>query len=73
MLGFESATFDLCLKVRRSRRSRRYSKDKKVHGQVLPKKPTLPKKVRPFKFGIEVPKTWKDVLRIDSDAGNRPW
>ena len=27
--------------------------------------------MRPFKFGIEVPKTWKDVLMIDSDAGNR--
>ena len=26
-----------------------------------------------FKHGLEVPRRWKDVIRIDSEAGNRRW
>jgi hypothetical protein len=26
-----------------------------------------------FKYGLEVPRTWKDVLRIDKAAGNKKW
>ena len=31
------------------------------------------KKRRAFKFGLEVPKYWKDILRIDDEAGNMHW
>jgi hypothetical protein len=26
-----------------------------------------------FKFGIEIPKTWDDILRLDGAAGNKKW
>ena len=32
-----------------------------------------PKGKRTFKYGLEVPKTWKDIIRIDSAAGNTRW
>ena len=35
------------------------------------KKPPSSRKT--FKHGLEVPRTWKDVVRIDAEAGNRCW
>ena len=31
------------------------------------------KKGRTFKFGLEVSKTWKDIIRIDDEASNKHW
>ena len=28
---------------------------------------------RSFKFGLEIPRNWRDILRIDEAAGNTPW
>ena len=28
---------------------------------------------RTFKHGLEAPRSWKDVVRIDAEAGNRSW
>ena len=36
------------------------------------KKPKA-KKHKTFKHGLEVPRTWKDIIRIDAEAGNRRW
>ena len=35
--------------------------------------PVPPKGKRTFKHGLEVPKNWKDIKRIDNSAGNTPW
>ena len=32
-----------------------------------------PKRIGTFKYGLEVPRNWKDLLRIDTEAGNRKW
>ena len=32
-----------------------------------------PSSRKTFKHGLEVLRTWKDVVRIDADAGNRCW
>ncbi len=35
--------------------------------------PVPPKGKRTFKHGLEVPKNWKDIKRIDDSAGNTRW
>ena len=35
--------------------------------------PVPPMKKRTFKHGLEVPKNWKDIKRIDETAGNTRW
>ena len=35
--------------------------------------PVPPMKKKTFKHGLEVPKNWKDIKRIDYTAGNNRW
>ena len=37
------------------------------------KKNKRPAKQQRFKHGLEVPRTWNDIVRIDAEAGNRLW
>ena len=36
-------------------------------------KDELPKGRRSFKFGLEVPRSWKDIVRLDTAENNRSW
>ena len=31
------------------------------------------RELKTFKHGLEVPRNWKDIVRIDAEAGNRRW
>ena len=52
-----------------SRRAKRHAR--KANAKDAVHKP--PKGKRTFKYGLEVPKTWKDIIRIDAAAGNTLW
>jgi len=52
--------------------SHRANKEHKAADHVE-EKATAPKGRHTFKYGLEVPKNWKDILRIDDAAGNRNW
>ena len=52
----------------KKRRSRRYQSDSNTKSG--PEKATAPTHKRAFKFDFEVPKRWKDIIRLDADAGN---
>ena len=56
---------------RRSRRSRADHRDARRVEKVKNKRPSK-KKVK-FKYGIEISKSWADILRIDTAAGNSKW
>ena len=69
--GFNSSTseitscrisLDRILRVRRGESKASKKKKSKSSG---------PK--RTFKHGLEVPRSWKDVVHIDAEAGNRNW
>ena len=40
--------------------------------QVSNKRKRTPKR-KTFKHGLEVPRTWNDIVRIDTEAKNRLW
>ena len=65
--GFDATTHFPTPKKRRSRRANRENEQKEE------KKQQGPKRTGTFKYGLEVPKNWKDLLRIDEAAGNRKW
>jgi len=67
--GFEASTYHPSPKKRRSRRATTEHKA----AERAQEKATEPKGKRIFKYGLEVPKNWKDILRIDEAAGNRNW
>ena len=67
--GFDATTFNpphTCKK----QCSRRYAKNNKVPAGTSHKTPA-PQKRRAFKCGLEVPKNWKDILRIYYEASNK--
>ena len=66
--GFEASTFNPN-PTSKKRRSRRYAQNPEVPAGMSHKTPTKRNKI--FKFGLEVPKSWKDILRIDGESGNR--
>ena len=72
--GFESSTYnsaptgrDLSQPIRRTRRERIALR--RAEKQDLPNT----KSKREFKYGIEVPRSWKDLIRLDTTANNRKW
>ena len=69
--GFEASTFNPS-STSKKRRSRRYAQNNGVSASTSHKTPTT-KRSRNFKFGLEVPKSWRDIMRIDDESGNRHW
>ena len=57
----------------KKRRSRRATKSDRENDQKEEKKQQGPKRTGTFKYGLEVPKNWKDLLRTDEAAGNHKW
>ena len=64
-LGFDSTSYNLSP---RKRRSRCYAKNTK-NPVVVSNGTTKDNSKKSFKFRFEVPKNWKDILRIDEDTG----
>ena len=56
----------------KKRQSRYYDRNNGVPACTSHKK-YVPKKRRTFKFDLEVPKTWKDRIRINDVANNKHW
>ena len=71
ILGFEATTFNP-VPSNKKRRSRRYAKAAKITKEAG-NAGSGQRRKRAFKFGIEVPKTWADILRLDAAAGNTKW
>ena len=70
IIGFESSTYETFpseLSVNRFKRSRRATTT------ASKKKTKKPRNQKVFKHGLEVPRNWNDILRIDAAAGNRHW
>ena len=67
--GFDMTTYNLS--PGKNRRSCCYQSDCK--NKSGPIKATAPTHKRNFKFGFEVPKNWKDILRLDGATGNTLW
>ena len=63
--GFESTIYDPLPKKAHSRRAKRARR-----AQAEAKIPDPPKGKRNFKYGLEVPKNWMDIKRLDAAAGN---
>ena len=65
--GFESTTYRPSKKKnsRRAKRARRAMTDSPVPSKKASK--------RVLKYGLEVPRSWKDILRIDAENKNRAW
>ena len=70
MDGFRAETYHPTLKKVRYRRS---VKARHLAEHTEEKKKNEPISNRTFKYGFEVPKSWKDILRIDKAAGNTLW
>jgi len=68
--GFEATTYHLSLKKHCSRRA---TNEHKAAECCIQEKATVPKGKRAFKYGLEVPKNWKDILCIYDTAGNQNW
>ena len=66
--GLESSTYDPSPKIARSRRAKRARR-----AQAEARIPDPPKGKRNFKYGLEVPKNWMDIKRLDAVAGNTRW
>ena len=49
-----------------SRRAKRHARKAHTRDEIH----KLPKGKRTFKYGLEVPKSWKDFIMIDAAAGN---
>jgi len=69
VLIFEATTFYPNPKKRRSRHAAQAEQAK----DRAEDKATEGKSKRTFKYGLKVPKNWKDILRIDTAAGDRKW
>ena len=70
-MGVEATTFNPT-HTSKKRRSCRYDQNNGVPVGKSHKTPG-PKKRRTFKFGLDVPKIWNDIIRKDDEAGNRNW
>jgi hypothetical protein len=68
-LGFETSS-DFPSKTRRSRKATIAATSRSRDEESTPQPST---KKREYKYGLEVPKSWKDILRIDKAAGNTTW
>ena len=68
-LGFDATSYN---PSPRKRRSRRYAKNTKT-SIVVSHGATKENSKKSFKFRFEVPKNWKEILRIDEAAGNSMW
>ncbi len=51
--------------------SRRAKRARRMQAEVST--PDPPKCKRTFKHGLEVPRNWKDIIRLDSATGNTRW
>jgi len=53
----------------------RRGKDLVINGKKVAVNPTpqTSKKKKVFKYGVEVPQNWADIIRIDGEAGNWYW
>ena len=67
--GFKSTTFILVPPKRY--RSRRYAQINM--GKFEGPQKALYRTKRSFKFGLEIPRNWSDILRIDEAAGSTLW
>ena len=67
--SFESSTFNPS--PPKKAHSRRTKRARRMQAEVST--PDPPKGKRTFKHGLEVPRNWKDVMRIDYAAGNTRW
>ena len=56
-----------------SKKARKMKAKKARFAQAEKPTPVPPKGKRTFKHGLEVPKNWKDIKRIDDSAGNTRW
>ena len=65
----ESSTYDPVV----SKKARRQQAKRARRAQAEKPIPVPPKGKRTFKHGLEVPKNWKDIKRIDDAAGNTRW
>ena len=65
----ESSTYDPVV----SKKARRHVIKRTRRAQAEKPIPVPPKGKRTFKHGLEVPKNWKDIKRIDDAAGNTRW
>ena len=65
----ESSTYDPVV----SKKARRHVVKRARRAQAGKPIPVPPKGKRTFKHGLEVPKNWKDIKRIDDAAGNTRW
>lgn len=68
--GFSSSTFNSAP----ARNQKRFTRRERIQLRRVDKK-ALPntKSKREFKYGIEIPRSWKDILRLDSAANNTLW
>ena len=69
ILGFTATTYNPSPKKLRSRRGKSLT----INGKAIKPSIVAPTHSRDFKFGLEVPKSWQDIIRIDTAAGNRTW
>ena len=67
-LGYTATTYNPSPKKTRSRRSKLRTEEARVRDAV-----PFAKCRRTFKYGLEVPKSWKDIMRIDDAAKNTKW
>ena len=72
ILGFETATFNPA-PPNKKKRSCRYAHAAETVKGAGNAAPAGRRKKRVFKFGIEIPKTWDDILRLDGAASNKKW
>jgi len=68
--GFDATTH---FPTPKKRRSRQATKADRENEQKEEKQKQGTNRTGTFKYGLEVPKNWKDLLRIDEAAGNRKW
>ena len=66
--GFESLTHDIYPCTLRLNRYKRVCRATTTASNVRAKR-----EAKTFKHGLEVPRNWKDIVRIDAEAGNRLW
>ena len=68
MLGFQSSMYNPSILHRYYNYRRRYVKPDQTKTDVKVDRPK-----RTFKYGLEVPKSWKSVVRIDFNSINSNW
>ena len=65
----ESSTYDPVISKKARRQHVKWARQAQAEKPI----PVPPIGKRIFKHGLEVPKSWKGIKRIDGDAGNTHW